>query len=196
MSNIKKMFLKRKKVITITILVFLASIIFRDLYIKEQEDKEEDYVENILPKAPENLNAKAINTIIKNVDKKQRFKFIVLGDSQGQSKKFKKVLKEALTHKPDFIIHAGDMTTGGKYQQYVEFTNELKKSSVPIICIIGNHDNNHRGEQIFAHIFGPHNFYFSINDYMFVFLNNNENNTVQDFLNLENFTNNFNSYGF
>jgi len=184
MVDIKQQFLKRQKVISIAILILLAGIIIRELYRDQQDDIEEYYVEKVLSKAPKNLNAEAIHKILKNIGTKQNFSFIVLGDSQGRFRTFKKVVKEALGHKPDFIINTGDMTSSGKSHQYVDFIRELKNIAVPIVCIIGNHDDNNLGEQCFAHIFGPHNFYFSINDYLFVFLDNNEDNTIIDFVEL------------
>jgi len=182
--DIKQQISKRKRVISVSILVLLVGIIIYDLYREEQEDIEEYYVEKVLAKAPRNLNAEAIHKILKKIDNEQNFSFVVLGDSQRRFKTFRKVVKEALKHKPDFIINTGDMTGSGKYHQYVEFINELKKIDAPVISIIGNHDDNNLGAQCFAHIFGPHNFYFSINDFLFVFLDNNENNTVMDFVEL------------
>jgi hypothetical protein len=180
----KQQLLKRKNVVTIAILILLVAIIIRDLYLDEQDDIEKDYVEKVLSKAQKNLNAKAIHTIIEKIGTKRNFSFIVLGDNQGRLGTFKKVVKEALGHKPDFIIHTGDMTSSGKDYQYLDFMQALKNIAVPVVCIIGNHDDNNLGKQSFSYIFGPHNFYFPINDYLFVFLDNNEANTIKDFVKL------------
>jgi 3',5'-cyclic AMP phosphodiesterase CpdA len=196
MVDIKQQFLKRKKVIAIAILILLVGIIIRELYSDAQDDIEEYYVYKVLSKAPKNLNAEAIHKIQENIGIKKNFSFIVLGDSQGQLETFKKVVKEALGHKPDFIINTGDMTSSGKYHQYVDFIRELKNIVVPVVCIIGNHDDNNLGEQCFTHIFGPNNFYFSINDYLFVFLDNTVDNTSLDFVELGDSASLQKSYGF
>ena len=103
--QLKQKVLARKRIITISILVLLVGIIIRDLYREEQEDIEEYYVEKVLSKAPKNLNAKAIHKIQKSLNTRNDFSFVVLGDSQGRFKTFRKVVKDALKHKPNFFVN-------------------------------------------------------------------------------------------
>jgi predicted phosphodiesterase len=86
--------------------------------------------------------------------------------------------------KPDFVIHTGDLTSNGKYKQYLELLDTIAGFNIPIIFILGNHDTKNRGIACFLHIFGPESFYFDINKYRFIFINNALENAQPEFFRL------------
>ena len=127
-----------------------------------------------LATAPKNLNMIAIENIQQSVMERDDFSFVVLGDNRGNPAIFQCVLKEAVQHKPDFIIHTGDLTTWGRYDEYMAALEITENYQVPIVFIIGNHEMVSKyGVRWFKHIFGPLNFYFDIGRYRFVCINNN-----------------------
>jgi serine/threonine-protein phosphatase CPPED1 len=84
--------------------------------------------------------------------------------------------------KPDFVIHTGDLTSSGKYKQYMQMLDIIRDFKIPIIFILGNHDINYRGVACFLHIFGPASFYFDINNYRFIFIDNTSENAEPEFV--------------
>lgn len=189
-------FIRWKRIVLPAAIIVLAGIVVRDLYTDQKDDIEEYYVEEVLRKTPQNLNAAAIGAIRGAIGARGDFQFIVLGDSQGRQSVFRKILTHAMQHKPDFIIHTGDMTSSGKYHQYLEFVDMLEETPVPVVCILGNHDDNNLGEQCFANLFGPHNYYFTLGQYLFAFLDNNESDTLVDCVDLGEEKNAARSYAF
>jgi len=58
---------------------------------------------------PTDFNIKNIERLKTSVDPSS-FKFVVVGDSEGYHDVFGRILEDALSHNPDFIIHLGDLT--------------------------------------------------------------------------------------
>jgi predicted phosphodiesterase len=128
-----------------------------------------------LPTVPKNLNMIAIEKIQQSVMERDDFSFVVLGDNRGNPRTFQRVLKEAVQQKPDFIIHTGDLTNWGRYDEYTAVLEIIENFQVPIVFIIGNHEMVSKyGVRWFKHIFGPLNFYFDIGRCRFVCINNND----------------------
>lgn len=173
-----------KKRISIYLFRLLTSCVLVGLFISTghyywreyKRDQAKQQVRTLISNPPRNLNARSIGKIQETINKRTDFTFVVLGDSQRNNKVFHKVLEEASKHNPDFIIHTGDFTTAGRYDQYMEILDAIKECSVPIVFAIGNHDVNHRGIDSFSFIFGPPSFFFDIGTYRFIFLNNCESN--------------------
>ncbi len=148
---------------------FIGNKYWKDLKL----DHEKKHLNGGLPDAPQNINIQAIRTIREKTARRSEFVFVVLGDSQRRHKTFKKILEDASRHNPDFIIHTGDLTTGGRYYQYKESLEAISSFKTPIVFAVGNHDVSHNGERCFAMMFGPQNFFFDVGDYRFIFVNNN-----------------------
>lgn len=66
------------------------------------------------------------------------------------SSKMKK-LSEIITEPLDFICHCGDITHGGREEDYISVKNTLKTyfPQVPLIMCVGNHDNPVLVEKVF-----------------------------------------------
>jgi 3',5'-cyclic AMP phosphodiesterase CpdA len=152
-----------------------------DYYARYMEDYN---TETLIQGAPKNLNSNAIHKILARIEGKDTFRFYVIGDTQGSFNRFRKILGRAQEERPDFIIHVADITTGGRYRQYLEMVKFIEHIDTPIIFAIGNHDINHRGIEVFAYLFGPLNFYFDAGTYRFIFLDSNEQRIKPDFIEL------------
>ncbi len=152
---------------------FIGSLT-NDYYHSLRKNKERQFLRGNIERTRTDLNIKAIQRIHTALAGQNSFKFVVVGDSQRRHKTFEKVLSAALQHNPDFILHTGDLTTGGKYYQYKELIDFVEGYAIPIVFAIGNHDIAHKGSRCFTKMFGPSDFFFDVGAYRFVFVNNNE----------------------
>jgi 3',5'-cyclic AMP phosphodiesterase CpdA len=146
--------------------------------------REDHATETLLHNAPKNLNSKAVQSVKARLKDKTSFRFYVIGDTQGSFDTFIKILGKAQEEKPDFIIHVADITTGGRYRQYMKMVQFIEPLAIPIIFTIGNHDSSHRGREIYANLFGPPDFYFDTGSYRFIFLDCNYEKINPDFIEL------------
>ncbi len=158
-------------------LLIVLGVDYKDSLADKQERQ---YLRGKLEAPYRNLNIKNIQSIQTFLEAQDSFSFVVLGDSQRRHRIFREVLTEALQHDPDFIIHTGDLTTGGKYYQFMELTDFLEDYDIPIVFAVGNHDIAHKGTQCFTQIFGPMDFYFDVGTHRFIFINNNANEPLDD----------------
>ena len=71
-----------------------------------------------------------------------------------------------------FIICNGDITNFGLAKEFEWYADEVKKSSIPLITLIGNHDYRSNGLQIFEKLFGPVNTSFVTGNYKFILFSN------------------------
>src|SRR5512139_126897 len=69
------------------------------------------------------------------------FSFAVLGDSQGGDEVYLRLLKLAMSHKPDFIVHLGDRVSApGKLGEWSRLRKFSDASGIPYFFVVGNHD--------------------------------------------------------
>ena len=66
----------------------------------------------------------------------------------------------------------------------MKMVNFIEPLAIPVIFAIGNHDSSNRGREIFAHLFGPLDFYFDTGSYRFIFLDCNYEKINPDFIEL------------
>ncbi len=92
------------------------------------------------------------------------FRFVVMGDSRGSddgidTKVFRELLKQAGSESPEFILFAGDMTTGSKHRdiyrrRLLEWRAIVGESGIPVYIAIGNHEvKSELSEDILRSIF-------------------------------------------
>lgn len=84
-----------------------------------------------------------------------------------------------------FVIHGGDMTSGGMLSEYMIFWNIADKLDLPYFTTIGNHDCLANGEQIYTSMFGDPNYTFEFQQNKFIFFNDVNwelNNREPDYL--------------
>lgn len=78
---------------------------------------------------------------------------------------------ETLDPKPDFMINLGDFAGGGAEHGHHNYFRLVDGLSFPNICVIGNHDTDHRtGWDNYQRIHGAPNFQFSYGNTQFVAL--------------------------
>jgi predicted phosphodiesterase len=168
--------------------LFLAVCFFALFFFqlwKERSGKIETYyVSQLLSKQPQHLNVQAIKKVRDSIAERDHFRFAVFGDNRYNLKQLKKILDMIAQEKPDFVIHTGDLTSDGEYKQYMNLLDTIEGFNIPTIFILGNHDTKKRGIDCFLHIFGPESFYFDINKYRFIFINNAYENAQPEFFRL------------
>jgi len=164
-------------------LSFFALLGF-ELWKDSAHERKSYYVDQLLAKPPRHLNIQAIKKVRDSIAGTDHFRFAVLGDNRYNLKQLKKTLDMIAQDRPDFVIHTGDLTSDGEYYQYMNLLDTIEGFNVPMVFILGNHDINNQGVACFLHIFGPVSFYFDINNYRFIFINNTSENAKHGFFRL------------
>jgi len=83
------------------------------------------------------------------------YHFVVIGDSEDGNKTYTRLLQNIVDHKPDFVIHLGDMVSSGREEQWNSFFEMSEILHVPFFPVAGNHDVGSRpkGEETYRHQF-------------------------------------------
>ncbi len=84
-----------------------------------------------------------------------------------------------------FMLHGGDLTSGGMLSEYMIFWNIADKLKKPYFTVIGNHDCLANGEQIYKSMYGEPNYTFEFQNSRFIFFNDINwelNNREPDYL--------------
>lgn len=150
----------------------MVTLLGYELWQDLREYLDDYWVDKLRRSTPVRLNLKAIRQIQNSIKVKDAFSFAVIGDTQKSFSSFKKILQKQEADKFDFMVHLGDFTSSGRYTQYMNMVRFLDDAAVPVVCGIGNHDISNRGPECFVYFFGPPNFYFDINAFRFIFINN------------------------
>lgn len=120
------------------------------------------------------LNAKHIRQIEQQLAEKDTLRFAFISDTQrwyDETRSFVNAINGR--NDIDFVIHGGDMSDFGATHEFVMQRDILLDLQVPWVVLIGNHDCLGTGEDVFAEIFGPPNFYFVAGKTLFIGLNTN-----------------------
>jgi len=167
-------------IIGILLATAVLSLLGYELWQDLREYLDDYWVDKLRRSTPAQRNLKAIQKIQGSMKGTDAFSFAVIGDTQKSFTSFKKILQKRSADKFDFMVHVGDFTSSGRYTQYMNMVRFLDKTTVPVVCGIGNHDISNRGPECFAHFFGPLNFYFDIGTFRFIFINNTKKEFVPD----------------
>lgn len=186
-----KLRLRKRWIIAAAIAIFAAAVfVYISIIQWTRLFKEEYFYGDVrklyerLDSYPKDLNIVSIDKIRRNADT-SGFKFVVMGDNRGHHGVFKRALDDAMSHKPDFIIHLGDLSKDGKLRHYKrELTFIEKNISIPFVFVVGNHDYSSNGFISYSYIFGPLDFYFDIGKYRFICIDNNFIEKVEEFVHL------------
>jgi predicted phosphodiesterase len=124
------------------------------------------------------------------------FEFVVLGDNHaglilddGATLKLVHNINRERRFKKapiDFVCIVGDVTFRGSKWDYRAFNKIRARINKPVICAIGNHDNDKDNGELFAKYTGRDEFSFVDRNSYFIILNNEENDlTEKQFSRLE-----------
>lgn len=91
------------------------------------------------------------------------FVFLHFGDPQlgradlgAEAARFARAVREANALEPAFVIIAGDFTETGTFGQQYTFERILKRLTVPVVLVAGNHDTfDRRSRAAYRSAFGP-----------------------------------------
>ncbi|MFW6124097.1 MAG: metallophosphoesterase family protein [Acidobacteriota bacterium] len=80
-------------------------------------------------------------------------------------------LKEVKQEKYDLIIHSGDITQGGRREEYIQVKEILSGIDIPCIFLAGNHDARSGGLSLFKEYIGPLNGVRELGDAVVIYVN-------------------------
>ncbi len=113
---------------------------------------------------------------------KADFSFVVMGDNRDGDVIFKKILKDINKDQSiKFALDNGDLVPDGYSNEFKDYAREIKKSKVPIISIVGNHDIPwYDGETNYKDFFGKSYFSFHSRKSYFIILDDSNEKNIDD----------------
>jgi hypothetical protein len=124
---------------------------------------------SILPVGSGNWNEKQMQKI-SSFPLSYNFCFAVMGDTKNGLGTFHRIIKDINGEKLLFAIDVGDLVSDGEKEKYRIFYNGIKKSEVPFLVAIGNHDIREGGRANYFDIFGHFYYAFSYGNSLFIVL--------------------------
>jgi hypothetical protein len=124
---------------------------------------------SILPVGRGNWNEQQVQKI-NSGQSSDNFCFAVLGDNKNDFTTFHRIIKDINNRNPLFAIDVGDLVFDGEKEKYRIFYNEIKRSKVPFLVAIGNHEIREGGRANYFDIFGNFYYSFSYNNSLFIVL--------------------------
>ena len=102
------------------------------------------------------------------------FRIAIIGDSHTYYDDFQDQIS-ALNQMDsiDFVVHMGDLTLSGIYEEFVRYGDIVNHLNKPLITLIGNHDCLSNGEYMYKELFGDFNFVLVYNNCRLVFFDDN-----------------------
>jgi len=123
----------------------------------------------VLPVGSGNWNERQIQKV-NSLPSSDNFCFAVMGDNKVGFSTFRGIIKDINIKKPLFAIDLGDLVFDGEKEKYRIFYDEIKKSRVPFLVAIGNHDIREGGRANYFDIFGHFYYAFSYGNFLFIVL--------------------------
>lgn len=84
-----------------------------------------------------------------------------------------------------FIVCGGDITNSGLSQEFTWYLDEIKKSTLPVLTVIGNHDYLSNGRYIYNRLFGSRRMCICFGPYRFILFDDviwENNNLSPDYI--------------
>ncbi|MHC1605206.1 MAG: metallophosphoesterase family protein [Candidatus Methanofastidiosia archaeon] len=102
------------------------------------------------------------------------FQFVFLGDNRDGAVIFNKILNEIQQLDAVFAFDNGDIVSGGREYEYVEFHDWIKDLSYPMYPVIGNHELAHGGIVYFEQYYGRRYYSFVYDNSYFIILDDSD----------------------
>jgi 3',5'-cyclic AMP phosphodiesterase CpdA len=99
------------------------------------------------------------------------FNFIVMGDNRDGVEVYKRLLDRTRAFEPLFILHTGDIVTNGQPSEYEDYIKQIAPFPIPILHLPGNHETR-LGSETFRKYVGEPNWYFDLNGFRIIGLDN------------------------
>jgi predicted phosphodiesterase len=96
------------------------------------------------------------------------YTFFAIGDTQGSEDLFNRMIEDANSQQPAFVIHLGDITSAGTEAQFSRFLNASQNLEVPLYTTPGNHDIKSSGLALYKDYFGEADYSFEFRSTLFV----------------------------
>ena len=120
--------------------------------------------------AQKNTTAKNLQLIKEIQIESSDFKFAVVTDSHIFYTNFNTVLDDINKNEDiSFVIFGGDLAEQGLLKEYELFYGLMENLQKPYLTVIGNHDYNSNGGEIYMKMFGDYNYSFKFNENKFIF---------------------------
>ncbi|MFX1563285.1 MAG: metallophosphoesterase family protein, partial [Promethearchaeota archaeon] len=124
-------------------------------------------VQLVLPPLPSGVHHFSINT---QSLQENEVTIAVLGDSQGFNEAFSTIVDEINQGEYDFVIHLGDITPSGEYEQYTAAASTIDDLQTPLYATPGNHDAKENDTTLYSQFFGTLNTAFTYGGIYFICL--------------------------
>ena len=166
-NKIKKYLINHKKIIYKISFVMLFLTLILGIFV---------CIEIFLPIKPPSIpyNTIALNSITQQTNNlsSNSFSFAVMGDNRDGDYVLKKIIFDINNDTSfKFGLNNGDLVPDGYAKEFKNYLNMIKKSQVPIISIIGNHEIPwYDGETNYERFFGKRYFSFTYKNNYFIIL--------------------------
>lgn len=122
----------------------------------------------------ERLNFKAIARLRGKAETDSVIKIALIGDTQIDYENTGELVA-AINKIPDidFVIHTGDITDHGVFQEFKWAASHLKRLHAPFLAVVGNHDVVAKGKSVYLQMFGNTDFSFVYGRTRFIFFDSN-----------------------
>jgi 3',5'-cyclic-AMP phosphodiesterase len=123
---------------------------------------------------PKNLNEINLARIASSVSSDDTVTIALVGDSQRFYDEVDDFV-DKVNQMPsvDFVFLAGDITDFGLLSEYEWIHNSFSRLHAPYLGVIGNHDVQANGEEVFARMYGPLDYSFVYDSIKFIVHNTN-----------------------
>ena len=122
----------------------------------------------------EHIHAKNIPLIEEICRGKDTIRFAMISDTQRHYDETEDAVNSINARDDiDFVINGGDVSDFGLKREFMWMRDIMNRLKVPYVCLLGNHDCQGTGEEVFERVFGVANFSFVTGNIRFVCLNTN-----------------------
>lgn len=136
-----------------------------------------------------NTTSKQLDRILKVEPTSEQLTFAVIADNHYHYDNLEKCIHHINTESDiSFVVFAGDIADQALLKEFEIFYDVMEGSNKPYLTVIGNHDYQSNGGEVYQQMFGPVNYSFVYNGYKFTMFDDVfwESNRTPDFNWLEN----------